>query len=184
MLPPLDDMNELYTLPVFLVPSMTQEPIDLRFVSDSDACIALNQQRHKDTVIRYTTAASNPMQIKIELLSALSKGKPLLVVLMSTDKRFSAIGRNACQAIEMLEPDQKARIKVFTHGWGFNEASIVMEAIKAAQACVGIYSAIYKIIFSYIYHCLCAALRREQLLMRPMKHARKLLIATSAFATL
>ena len=51
MLPPLDDMDELYTLPVFLVPSTTQEPIDLRFVSDTDACIALNQQRHKDTAI-------------------------------------------------------------------------------------------------------------------------------------
>ncbi len=70
------------------------------------------------------------MQIKIELLSALSKGKPLLVVLMSTDKRISAIGRNACQAIEMLEPDQKARIKVFTHSWGFNKVSIIMEAKK------------------------------------------------------
>ena len=155
MLPPLDDMDELYTLPVFLVPSTTQEPIDLRFVSDTDACIALNQQRHKDTAIRYTTAASNPMQIKIELLSALSKGKPLLVVLMSTDKRISAIGRNACQAIEMLEPDQKARINVFTHGWGFNEASIVMEAIKAAQVCVGIYSAMQNNLLLHLSLSVC-----------------------------
>jgi hypothetical protein len=95
------------------------------------------------------------MQIKIELLSALSKGKPLLVVLMSTDKRISAIGRNACQAIEMLEPDQKARIKVFTHGWGFNEASIVMEAIKAAQVCVGIYSAMQNNLLLHLSLSVC-----------------------------
>ena len=133
VLPPLDDLDELYTLPVFLVPSTTQEPIDLRFVSDTDACIALNQQRHKDTAIKYTTAAPNPMQIKIELLSALSKGKPLLLALWGLDKRISAIGRNCLAAIEMLEPDQKAMVKVFVHGWGFYEGPFLMEAMKCAQ---------------------------------------------------
>ena len=112
VLPPLEDMDELYTLPVFIVPETTQEPTDLRFVSDTDACIALNQQRHKETEIKYTTAASNPMQIKIELLSALSEGKPLLVFLMSIDKRISAIGRNTMAAIDMLEPEFEVEINV------------------------------------------------------------------------
>eukprot|EP01083_Nonionella_stella_P134872 410272_1 len=133
VLPPLNDLDELHTLPVFLVPETTQEPIDLRFVSDTDACIALNQQRHKETAIKYTTAASNPFQIKIELLAALNKGKPVMVFLMSTDKRISAIGRNAMAAIDMLEPEQKALIKVFVHGWGFFEAPFLMEAMKCAQ---------------------------------------------------
>jgi len=133
VLPPLNDLDELHTLPVFLVPEPTQEPIDLRFASDTDACIALNNQRHKETAIRYTTAASNPMQIKIELLAALSKEKPVLVFLMSTDKRVSAIGRNVMAAIDMLEPEQKALVKVFVHGWGFFEATFIMEAMTCAQ---------------------------------------------------
>lgn len=133
VLPPLNDLDELYTLPIFLVPETTQEPMDLRFVTDTDACIALNQQRHKETAIRYTSAASNPMQIKIELLAALSKGKPLLVFLLSTDKRVSAIGRNTMAAIDMLEPEQKELVKVLVHGWGFFEAPLIMEAMKCAQ---------------------------------------------------
>ena len=133
VLPPLDDMDELYTLPVFVVPETTQEPIDLRFVSDTDACIALNQQRHKETAIKYTTAASNPMQIKIELMAALSKGKPLMVALWGTDKRLSALGRNVMLAIDMLEPEQKDLVKVFVHGWGFYEGPFLLEAIKLAQ---------------------------------------------------
>jgi hypothetical protein len=133
VLPPLDDMDELYTLPIFLVPQTTQEPIDCRFVSDTDACVALNQQRHKESAIRYTTAAPNPMQIKIEILAALSKGKPLLVFLMSVDKRVSAIGRNTMAAIDMLEPEKKALVKVMVHGWGFYEAPFLLKAIKCAQ---------------------------------------------------
>jgi len=54
VLPPLDNLDELHTLPLFLVPETTQEPIDLRFVSDADAVIALNHQRHKETAIKYT----------------------------------------------------------------------------------------------------------------------------------
>lgn len=133
LLPPLNDMEELHTLPVFLVPETTQEPIDMRFVSDADACVALNAQRHKDTAIKYTTAASNPMQLKIEILAALSKDKPLLLVLWGLDKRLSAIGRNALAAIEMLEPEQKDLVKIFVHGWGFHEAPFLLEAIKYAH---------------------------------------------------
>jgi len=134
ILPPsLDGLDELFTLPVFFVPETTEEPIDVRFVSDADACIALNQQRHKETAIKYTTAAPNPMQIKIEILAALGSGRPLLLFLMSVDKRISAIGRNAMTAIGLLEPDKKALIKVFVHGWGFYEAPFIMEAMKCAQ---------------------------------------------------
>jgi len=133
LLPPLDDLDELFTLPVFIVPETTQEPIDLRFASDTDACIALNQQRHKESAIRYTTAASNPMQIKIELLAALGKGKPVLLLLMSTDKRVSAIGRNAMAAIDMLDPEQRAQVRVFVHGWGFYEAIFLSEACACAH---------------------------------------------------
>jgi len=133
-LPPLgDDMDELFTLPVFLVPETTQEPIDMRFVSDTDACILLNQQRHEETSIKYSTAASNPMQIKIELLAALAKDKPVLCLLWGTDKRLSAIGRNVLAAIDMLEPHQKELVKVCVHGWGFYEGPFLLEAIKYAQ---------------------------------------------------
>lgn len=134
VLPPnMAHNSSLFTLPVFLVPATTQEPIDARFVSDTDACIALNQQRHKETATKYTTAAPNPMQIKIELLAALGSGKPLLLFLMSTDKRISAIGRNVMTAISFLEPEQQALVKVFVHGWGFYEGSFISEAIKFAQ---------------------------------------------------
>ena len=70
---PNNDLNELHAIPVFFVPSTTQEPIDARFISEADTCVILNQQRHKETEIKYTTAAPNPMQLKIELLAALSK---------------------------------------------------------------------------------------------------------------
>ncbi len=133
VLPPLERCDEVFTLPVFMVPSTTQEPIDLRFATDSEACAALNMQRHESTAIQYTTAASNPMQLKIELLSALSKAKPVLVFLMSTDKRVSALGRNVMAAIEMLSPEQAAKIRVLVHGWGFHEALLLSEAMKLAQ---------------------------------------------------
>jgi len=133
VLPPLEQSDEIFTLPVFMVPATTQEPIDLRFATDSEACNVLNMQRHKSTAIRYTTAASNPMQLKIELLSALSKGKPILVFLMSKDKRVSALGRNVMAAIEMLSPKQQANITVLVHGWGFHEALLLLEAMKLAQ---------------------------------------------------
>ena len=87
-----------------------QERIDARFVSEADACIALNRQRHRETATRYTSAAPNPTQIKIELLAALGKGKPLLVILMSTDRRISALGRNTMAAIDMLEPERRALV--------------------------------------------------------------------------
>jgi hypothetical protein len=90
-------------------------------------------QRHKSTAIRYTTAASNPMQLKIELLSALSKEKPIIVFLMSKDKRVSALGRNVIAAIDMLTPEQQAKISVLVHGWGFHEALLLLEAMKLAQ---------------------------------------------------
>mmetsp|Transcript_13256 Transcript_13256/g.37810 ORF Transcript_13256/g.37810 Transcript_13256/m.37810 type:complete len:351 (-) Transcript_13256:656-1708(-) len=80
VLPPGLRDSELQTLPVFVVPSDTQEPIDIRFTNSNDTCAALNRQRHADTAIRYTTAASNPMQIKIEILAALAKRKPSLCV--------------------------------------------------------------------------------------------------------
>ena len=132
VLPPIEQSDDIFSLPIFVVPSTTQEPIDLRFCTDSEACNALNMQRHESTAIRYTTAASNPMQIKIELLAALSKGKPILVFLMSMDKRISALGRNVCAAIEMLSPEQQEQVTVFVHGWGLYEASFLMEAIKCA----------------------------------------------------
>ena len=127
------DLDELHTLPIFGVPSTTQEPIDMRFVSDEDVCVILNQQRHKDTAIRYTTAAPNPMQLKIEILAALTKGKPLLVFLFSADKRISATGRNTMVAIDMLEDAQKKLVKVFVHGWTFYEQPFLTEAIKFAE---------------------------------------------------
>lgn len=133
VLPPSHDLDELYTIPIFAVPSSTQEPIDMRFVSDADACGILNQQRHKETAIRYTTAAPNPMQLKIELLAALGKRKPLLVVLCSTDKRISALGRNMMAAIDMLNEEQKNLVKVFVHGWAFYEQPFLMEAISCAE---------------------------------------------------
>lgn len=52
LLPPLNDVEELFTLPVFLVPESTQEPMDMRYISDTDACVGLDQQRHPETAIR------------------------------------------------------------------------------------------------------------------------------------
>lgn len=133
LLPPGDRSDDLFTLPVFMVPSTTQERIDIRYSTDADACLALNMQRHASTRIRYTTAAPNPMVLKIELLAALSRGKPVLVFLMSRDKRISAIGRNVAAAIDMLSPDQRERVRVLSHGWGFYECSILREAIQCAE---------------------------------------------------
>lgn len=133
ILPHTYDLDELHTVPIFAVPSTTQEAIDMRFVSDEDVCVILNQQRHKDTAIRYTTAAPNPMQLKIEILAALAKGKPLLLFLFSADKRISATGRNTMVAIDMLEDEQKKLVKVFVHGWFFYEQPFLMEAIKFAE---------------------------------------------------
>ena len=131
---PNNDLNELHAIPVFFVPSTTQEPIDARFISEADTCVILNQQRHKETEIKYTTAAPNPMQLKIELLAALSKGKPLLIVLPSADKRASALGRNTMSAIEMLEDEQKKLVHVFVHGWALYDSTFVMEAISCCRS--------------------------------------------------
>jgi dihydroxyacetone kinase-like predicted kinase len=133
VLPPMLRDSELQTLPVFVVPSDTQEPIDIRFANSNDTCAALNRQRHADTAIRYTTAASNPMQIKIEILAALAKRQPVLVVLFSTDKRVSALGRNALAAIEMLTKEQQSMVKVFVHGWFMSEVLFLRKAIQFAQ---------------------------------------------------
>ena len=73
------------------------------------------------------------MQLKIEILAALAKGKPLLVFLFSADKRISATGRNTMVAIDMLEDEQKKLVKVFVHGWTFYEQPFLMEAIKFAE---------------------------------------------------
>ena len=132
-LPNSYDLEELYTIPIFCVPASTQESIDIRFVSDADCCVILNQQRHKQTATTFTTAAPNPMQLKIELLAALSKGKPVLIFLASVDKRVSAIGKNMMAAIDLLEEEQKKKIKVIVHGYGFYEGAFVIEAIKCAE---------------------------------------------------
>lgn len=89
----------------------------MRYASEADVTNALNRQRHADTAVRYTTAAPNPMQIKIELLAALRKGKPVLVFAMSQDKKISALGRNVIAAVDMLEPHLKAKVRTVTHGW-------------------------------------------------------------------
>jgi len=133
LLPPPLKSDDMYTLPVFMVPSTTQEPIDIRYATDSETIQTLNQQRHSSTSIRYTTAASNPMQMKIEMLAALSKGKPLLIFIFSKDKRVSAFGRNVLQAVDMLEPDQQKMVKVFCHGWGFYETSFLTIAMRMAK---------------------------------------------------
>ncbi len=132
-LPSTYDLEELTTIPIFCVPASTQEPIDMRFVSDADCCVILNQQRHKETATRFTTAAPNPMQLKIELLAALSKGKPVLVFLLTVDKRMSAIGRNMMIAIDSLEEEQQKKIKLVVHGCGFYERPFLIEAIKCAE---------------------------------------------------
>ncbi|KAL3920652.1 MAG: hypothetical protein SGARI_006893, partial [Bacillariaceae sp.] len=109
------------------------EPIDIRHPTDAETILALNHQRHKATQLRYTTAASNPMQMKIEFLAALAKGKPILVFVFSKDKRVSVYGQNIMKAIELLEPEQQKMVKVFCHGWGFYETAFLMEATKYAK---------------------------------------------------
>ncbi|KAL7455665.1 hypothetical protein ACHAWC_007206 [Mediolabrus comicus] len=132
-LPSCYDLEELTSYPIFCVPASTQEPIDMRFVSDADCCVILNQQRHAHSATKYTTAAPNPMQLKIELIAALSKGKPVIVFLLSADKRLSAIGQNMMIAIDLLEEEQQKKIKVIVHGWGFYEQPFLVEAIKCAE---------------------------------------------------
>jgi len=122
----------LDTFPMFMVPGDTNEPMDLRYVTETETLIALNRQRDPSTAIRYTTATSSPMQMKIELLAALTKGKPILCFVISTDKKFSAFGRNVLLAVDMLDPEQKKMIHIFVHGWG-NDGPFMMEAIKYAR---------------------------------------------------
>ncbi|KAL3903943.1 MAG: hypothetical protein SGILL_010254 [Bacillariaceae sp.] len=133
LLPPLEKSEDTHTLPVFMVPSTTQEPIDVRFPSDAETILAMNQQRHKSTAVKYSTAASNPMQMKIEFLAALAKGKPILVFVFSKSKKVSVFGQNVMKAIELLEPEQQKMVKVFCHGWGFYEQAFLMEAMKFAK---------------------------------------------------
>jgi len=132
-LPPKErTFEELHSLPMFVLPATTGEPIDVRYTDNTDVTVALNQQRNPDTAIRYTTASSSPMQMKIELLAALGKGKPVLVFVFSADSKVSVFGRNVSQAIDMLDPNQKEMVTVLTHGWG-NEASFLLEAIECAR---------------------------------------------------
>merc|ERR1712146_720757 len=79
-----------------------------------------------------TTAAPTPIQIKLELLAALSKGKPVLLFLFSKDSKFSSFGRNLYKAIDMLDHEQRKLVKVFIHGT-HDEAAFVMEAIRCAK---------------------------------------------------
>jgi len=122
----------ILTFPMFMVPADTNEPIDIRYVTDTEALIAQNKDRSPKTATRFTTATSSPMQMKIELLAALSKGKPVLCFVFSIDKKVSAFGRNVLQAIDMLDPDQKKMVHLFTHGWG-HDGPFMMEAIQCAR---------------------------------------------------
>lgn len=121
----------LSSFPIFVVPSDTNEPMDARYASATETIQILNKQRNPATALRITTATSSPMQMKIELLSALSKGKPLLIIVFATAK-LSAFGRNVDLAVEMLEPEQRAMVKVFVHGWG-HDGVFLLEAIKCAR---------------------------------------------------
>jgi len=122
----------LNTFPMFVVPADTNEPIDIRYVSDTDTLLFNNKQRNPATAVGMTTATSNPMQMKIELLAALSKGKPVLCFVFSTNKKFSAFGRNVLMAIDSLDPGHKDMVKVFVHGWA-HDGPFLMEAIKCAR---------------------------------------------------
>merc|ERR1712238_355154 len=75
---------------------------------------------------------SSPMQMKIELLAALAKGKPVLVFLFSTSKKFSSMGRNVIEAIDMLDAEQKKLVTLFVHG-SVIEDVLLVEAIKCAK---------------------------------------------------
>merc|ERR1712176_361922 len=70
--------------------------------------------------------------MKIELLSAIAKGKPVLVFLSTSDKKYSSFGRNLSKAIDMLNPDQKEMVKLFVHGT-ICETLLVLEAIQCAR---------------------------------------------------
>jgi len=132
MLPsPEKNSEDIYAFPMFLVPEDTGEPIDLRFVTDTEALIAYNRQRNESTAIKYTTATSNPMQMKIELLSAIAKGKPVLVFISTLNKNVSAMGRNLLEAIDMLDPEEKNSVKLYVTG--INDNVLIMEAIKCAK---------------------------------------------------
>ena len=122
----------LNSFPMFVVPSDTNEPIDVRYATAAETVLTLNNQRNPKTAVRMTTASSSPMQMKIELLSALSKGKPVLCFVFSVNKKVSAFGRNVLMAIDMLEPEQKAMVKVFAHGW-FHDGLFLLEGIKCAR---------------------------------------------------
>jgi len=122
----------LHTFPMFMVPADTREPIDIRYASDTDVLVALNQQRNPSTAVRMTSATSNPTQMKLELLAALSAGKPVLCFVFSTDQKKSAFGRNVLLAIDLLEPHQRAMVKVFVHGWA-SDGPFLMEAIECAR---------------------------------------------------
>jgi len=129
---PEKDSEDMFGFPMFAVPEDTGEPIDVRYATDTDTLVALNQQRNKSTAIKYSSATSSPMQMKIELLAALAKGKPVLVFLFSTSKKFSAMGRNALKAIDMLDSEQKKLVTLFVHG-SVVEDVLLIEAIKCAK---------------------------------------------------
>ena len=126
------NVDILHTFPMFLAPTDTNKPIDVRYSTDTEALIALNRQRNPSSAIRYTTATSSPMQIKVEMISTLAKGKPILCFVMSTNSKLSAFGRNVMSAVEMLDPEQKKMTHVFVHGWGYG-GPFLMEAIQYAR---------------------------------------------------
>lgn len=122
----------LHTFPMFIVPADTNEPIDIRYSTATETILTLNKQRNPKTAVRMTTATSTPMQMKIELLAALAKGKPVMIFVFSVNKKVSAFGRNVLLAVDLLEPEQKAKVKVFVHGW-FHDGVFLLEAIKCAR---------------------------------------------------
>ena len=122
----------LFKFPFFAVPETTQEPIMCHDCTFAETNNALNLQRHEETRIKYSTAASNPMQIKIQLLAALASGRSLLVMVISEDKRVSAMGRNIIAAVNLLTPEQKARVRTITHGWVLSEGLYCQEALRCA----------------------------------------------------
>merc|ERR1719162_301645 len=123
----------LNSWPMFVVPADTNEPMDVRYTSDIDTLLFNNKQRNPATAVKISTATSSPMQMKIELLAALAKGKPILCIVFSNNKKFTAFGRNVLMAIELLDPDQRDMVKVFVHGWSTYDGPFLMEAIKCAR---------------------------------------------------
>lgn len=122
----------LHTFPMFVVHEDSNEPIDVRYASDTETLLTMNKQRDPATAVKMTTAAPTPMQIKIELLAALAKGKPVLCFVFLVSKKISAFGSNVLLAVDMLDPEQKDMVQVFVHGWA-HDGLFLLEAIEYAH---------------------------------------------------